>query len=466
MTAYAWQVVSRDARGASTTGPTWGFTTGNAPPLADFDAIPTFGWAPLTVSFFDLSTDPGDAVVGWEWDFDSDGTPDSSERNPSHTYSVSGRYSVTLRVTDSHGATGVRTQVELIGVSADIDQDGLLDEADNCPSVWNPDQADVDGDGLGDACDSDADGDSFSNEADNCPLDVNPAQADADGDGFGDACTVNTCVTTSAELQAAVSAAGFDGLNNVIQLVQGTFGTSGNGGGPFATNLGEPYATVLRGGYATGCGSRVSDPSSTRIDGEGISSVLTLSSGSFSPFARVRLEGVTIRGGFGVGAALWANNGTVEVVESAVLDNHSGGDGGGILVSLDHGMLTIDRLRVEGNTAGSRAGLAISTYVADILVTNSTIVGNVSSAYAGGASVAVQRGRAQLVNNTIAGNGADPVWGFGAGLYLDVIDPLAEVSLDNNILWGNTSAIGGPLPAELPWRFREHRPQRHRAVSR
>ena len=154
---------------------------------------------------------------------------------------------------------------------------------------------------------------------------------------------------------------------------------------------------------------------------------------------------MTIRGGVGIGASLSARNGTVEVVESAVLDNHSNGDGAGISVSLDHGTLTIDRLRIEGNTAGSRAGLAISTYVADILVTNSTIVGNVASAYAGGASVAVQRGRAQLVNNTIAGNGADPVWGFGAGLYLDVIESLTEVSLDNNILWGNTSAIGGDL---------------------
>lgn len=39
-------------------------------------------------------------------------------------------------------------------VAADQDGDGILDPADNCPAVFNPDQADLDGDGRGDACDS------------------------------------------------------------------------------------------------------------------------------------------------------------------------------------------------------------------------------------------------------------------------------------------------------------------------
>jgi hypothetical protein len=37
----------------------------------------------------------------------------------------------------------------------DADQDGIVDVLDNCPDVHNPDQADSDGDGLGDACDPD-----------------------------------------------------------------------------------------------------------------------------------------------------------------------------------------------------------------------------------------------------------------------------------------------------------------------
>ncbi len=36
--------------------------------------------------------------------------------------------------------------------SADTDEDGIPDDADNCPTVFNPDQADVNGDGFGDVC--------------------------------------------------------------------------------------------------------------------------------------------------------------------------------------------------------------------------------------------------------------------------------------------------------------------------
>ncbi len=66
----------------------------------------------------------------------------------------------------------------------DTDGDGVADDADNCPSVANPDQANSDDDGMGNACDTDDDNDGTPDETDAFPTD--PAeQTDTDGDGTG-----------------------------------------------------------------------------------------------------------------------------------------------------------------------------------------------------------------------------------------------------------------------------------------
>jgi len=65
----------------------------------------------------------------------------------------------------------------------DTDNDGYGDPGhpentcseDNCPAAYNPDQEDVDADGVGDSCD-------------NCITVHNPGQEDSNGDGIGDAC--------------------------------------------------------------------------------------------------------------------------------------------------------------------------------------------------------------------------------------------------------------------------------------
>jgi len=70
----------------------------------------------------------------------------------------------------------------------DADKDGVRDLHDNCLGVANPDQADADGDGHGDACSDDDDGDGVVDDDDNCPTVGNAGQEDADGDGVGDPC--------------------------------------------------------------------------------------------------------------------------------------------------------------------------------------------------------------------------------------------------------------------------------------
>ena len=76
---------------------------------------------------------------------------------------------------------------------ADEDGDTVPDASDNCPSTYNPDQANTYGDGRGDACEPappppDGDNDTVPDASDNCPSTYNPDQANTYGDGRGDAC--------------------------------------------------------------------------------------------------------------------------------------------------------------------------------------------------------------------------------------------------------------------------------------
>jgi len=70
---------------------------------------------------------------------------------------------------------------------ADTDEDGVPNITDNCVSLSNPDQIDIDGNGRGDACD-DFDRDGLLNSRDNCPDNPNNDQRDTDGDLIGDVC--------------------------------------------------------------------------------------------------------------------------------------------------------------------------------------------------------------------------------------------------------------------------------------
>lgn len=72
--------------------------------------------------------------------------------------------------------------------STDTDQDGVGSITDNCPQHSNTDQANIDADSDGDACDADNDNDGIENDMDNCPLIANTSQTDMDSDSIGDTC--------------------------------------------------------------------------------------------------------------------------------------------------------------------------------------------------------------------------------------------------------------------------------------
>jgi uncharacterized repeat protein (TIGR01451 family) len=72
---------------------------------------------------------------------------------------TAGDYPITASISDSgggsYGTSEANFTLHVTGAGApDGDHDCVPDASDNCPSVFNPGQANADGDGLGDACDN------------------------------------------------------------------------------------------------------------------------------------------------------------------------------------------------------------------------------------------------------------------------------------------------------------------------
>ena len=83
------------------------------PPTAAFTCDVPSGTAPLTVSFADQSAG---SPTSWAWDFDNDGTADSTEQNPAHVYSSAGTYTVALTAANEYGGD-IETRMDCVTVA-------------------------------------------------------------------------------------------------------------------------------------------------------------------------------------------------------------------------------------------------------------------------------------------------------------------------------------------------------------
>jgi PKD repeat protein len=96
--------------------------TMSRPLVADFSYGPEEDFPPLSIRFFDQSQG---APTSWNWDFGDNST--SILQYPSHQYTRTGRYNVTLTVTRTGGGRRSITRDDILAVSRPPDQQVLLD---------------------------------------------------------------------------------------------------------------------------------------------------------------------------------------------------------------------------------------------------------------------------------------------------------------------------------------------------
>jgi hypothetical protein len=201
----------------------------------------------------------------------------------------------------------------------DTDEDGIADTVDNCPAIANANQANADGDSMGDACDAltDSDGDTVADDTDNCPNAANMDQADVDSDGTGDVCDALTdsdgdtvaddtdnCPNAANMDQADVDSDGTgdvcDSVDDRTPLGDGDNGNNDSGnenaGGPnmlcseIMGSNGAPMSLIDKFEWSGNSYAHESGTGAVSVDGDA-------SGGTFSSIGTVKVAAVIVKGG-------------------------------------------------------------------------------------------------------------------------------------------------------------------------
>jgi len=259
-----------------------------------------------------------------------------------------------------------------------------------------------------------AEGASFTVDATHDAVDAAP------GDGVcadaGGACTLRAAVMETNALAGA----------DEISLPAGTYVLSIAGADEDAAATGDLDVTDDL--TITGEGRDV-----TIIDGAQLDRVLHLSPTSFQG-VNTTISGVTIRNGRASGAELAGNGGgihaangggTLNVSESAIVDNAAAESGGGI-DNYGSTFMTLTNSLVSGNTAREAGGILGFARIYDSTITNN------SAEFAGGGILAVN---IEITRSTIAGNNARQ----GGGIWISAF----RGRFDEVLIAGNTATNAG-----------------------
>ena len=115
---YTIKLVVHNANGDSSVIIKSQYITVNAAPAVAFTGAPLTGCFPLPVNFTDQSTPGNGTITSWQWDF-GDGAS-SNIQSPAHTYTGSGNYNVTLRLTNSFGCIKALSKPQYVKISSGV----------------------------------------------------------------------------------------------------------------------------------------------------------------------------------------------------------------------------------------------------------------------------------------------------------------------------------------------------------
>ncbi len=105
-----------------------------AQPTVSFLGTPLNGCAPLPVTFTDQSLPGSGSITQWQWDLGDGST--SNTQNPSHTYTSSGNYNVSLQVTNSLGCSKVLTKTQYVKISSPVTADFSSNNTTACQAPF------------------------------------------------------------------------------------------------------------------------------------------------------------------------------------------------------------------------------------------------------------------------------------------------------------------------------------------